>query len=115
MRRVRKKKREEDLFRAAQAELNELRGRLQGGASEFELWYFDEAGFSLTPSVPYAWQKIGERIELESSGSSGQRQNVLGFLRWDGEDFYCAAFEGRIDRRGGGRLLSGVCRRQEKR
>jgi hypothetical protein len=97
VRRSLKKKREEDLFRAAQAELNELRGRLQGGASEFELWYFDEAGFSLTPSVPYAWQPIGERIELESSGSSGQRQNVLGFLRWDGEDFYCAAFEGRID------------------
>jgi hypothetical protein len=97
VRRSLKKKRAEDLFRAAQAELNKLRERLQGGASEFEMWYFDEAGFSLTPSVPYAWQPIGEPIELESSGSSGQRQNVLGFLRWDGGDFYCAAFEGRID------------------
>lgn len=92
-----RKKREEELFRAAQAELNELREQLRSGRSEFELWYFDEAGFSLTPSVPDAWQPIGERIELESSGSCGKRQNVVGFMRWDGGDFYCAAFEGRID------------------
>lgn len=65
--------------------------------SEFELWYFDEAGFSLMPSVRYAWQPIGERIEWESAGSGGKRQNVLGFLRWDGADFYAAAFEGHLD------------------
>lgn len=97
VRRSLRKKREEVLFRAAQSELNELRSELRSGANEFELWYFDEAGFSLMPNVPYAWQPIGERIEIESSGSQGQRQNVLGFLRWDGGDFYCAAFEGRID------------------
>lgn len=97
MRRGLRKKREEELFRAAQGTLSELRERLKRGASEFELWYFDEAGFSLLPSVPYAWQPIGERLELESSGSGGKRQNVLGFLRWDGGDFYSAAFEGRID------------------
>ncbi len=85
------------MFRAAQTELNRMRERLRRGRSEFELWYFDEAGFSLLPSIPYAWQPIGERLEVESSGSGGQRQNVLGFLRWDGADFYAAAFEGRID------------------
>lgn len=97
MRRALRKKRDEQLFRAAQAKLSELRGGLRSGQSKFELWYFDEAGFSLTPSVPYAWQPIGERIELESSGNGGKRQNVLGFMRWDGGDFYSTAFEGRID------------------
>ena len=97
VRRSLRSKREEELFRAAQAELNELRSALRLGGGGFEVWYFDEAGFSLLPSVPYAWQPIGERIELTSSGSSGKRQNVLGFLRWDGADFYAAAFEGRID------------------
>lgn len=97
MRRSLRSKRDEELFRMAQGELNELREQLRGGVSEFEVWYFDEAGFALMPSVPYAWQAIGERIELTSSGSGGKRQNVLGFLRWDGADFYSAAFEGRID------------------
>lgn len=97
LRRGLKGRRDEQLFRVGQAELGQMRSRLKSGTSEFELWYFDEAGFSLMPSVPYAWQPIGERIELASSGSGGQRQNVLGFLRWDGADFYAAAFEGRID------------------
>ncbi|MCK5516384.1 MAG: IS630 family transposase, partial [Desulfobulbaceae bacterium] len=38
----------------------------------------DETGFDLTPTVPYAWQPIGETIEVPSSRS--QRINVLGFL-----------------------------------
>ena len=97
MRRSLRQKREEELFRVAQSELAEIRAQLRAGVSEFEWWYFDEAGFSLLPSVPYAWQPIGERIELTSSGSQGQRQNGLGFLRWDDADFYAAAFEGRID------------------
>lgn len=74
-----------------------LRDELRRGTCEFELWYFDEAGFSLTPNLPYAWQPIGNRIELESLGNQRKRQNVLGCLRWDGADFYAAAFEGRID------------------
>jgi hypothetical protein len=77
--------------------LKDLREQSQKGVCEFEVWYFDEAGFALTPTVPYAWQPIGERIELDSVGNQGKRQNVLGFLRWDGEDFYAAAFEGWID------------------
>ncbi len=52
MRRSLQKKREEELFRAAQGELKELREQMRGGLSEFELWYFDEVGFSLMPSVP---------------------------------------------------------------
>lgn len=70
---------------------------MQAGTCPFEVWYFDEAGFALKPTVPYAWQPIGERIELESPGHQGKRQNILGFLRWDGADFYSAAFEGWVN------------------
>ncbi len=97
VRRSLKKQRAEDEFRLAQAELKVLREKLRAGSNEFEVWYFDEAGFSLTACLPYAWQKVGERIELESRGNQGKRQNVLGFMRWDGADFYLAAFEGSID------------------
>ena len=97
VRRSLKDQRDEEQFRAAQGELKELREQLRFGKGEFEVWYFDEAGFSLTPTIPYAWQPIGKRIELPSLGNQGKRQNVLGFLRWDGGDFYCAAFEGSIN------------------
>jgi hypothetical protein len=92
-----RQQRNEDEFRAAHKQLKALREQSRRGSSKFEVWYFDEAGFSLTPSVPYAWQAIGERIELESLGKRRERQNVLGFVRWDGADFYSAAFEGRLD------------------
>ncbi len=97
LRRSLKKQRDENEFRLAQAELKVLREQLRAGSCEFEVWYFDEAGFSLTAALPYAWQPVGERIELESRGNQGKRQNVLGFLRWDGGDFYAAAFEGGIN------------------
>jgi transposase len=97
VRRSLKKQRDEERFRAAHEEIKALREELRRGTCEFELWYFDEAGFSLTPNVPYAWQPVGNRIELASLGNQRKRQNVLGFLRWDGADFYAAAFEGRID------------------
>lgn len=97
MRRSLRSQRDEEEFRTAAAELAFLREQLRHGLCEFELWYFDEVGFSLTPVLPYAWQPVGERIELASPGNQRQRQNVLGFLRWDGGDFYAAAFEGNID------------------
>ena len=62
---------------------------------EHDLYYFDEAGFSLTPSVPYGWQPVGERLELPSSKS--QQLNVLGFLDYRGEGFDPYVFEGCID------------------
>jgi len=97
VRRGLKKQRDEAEFRQAQMQLKALRGQLPTGSCEFEVWYFDEAGFSLTACLPYAWQPVGETIELESRGNQGKRQNVLGFLRCDGGDFYAAAFEGSID------------------
>ncbi len=43
-----------------------------------DLYYFDEAGFSLTPSVPYGWQPIGERVEIPSAKSAAKR---IGFSK----------------------------------
>ena len=97
MRRSLKSQRDESEFRGSASELSVLREHSRSGQCEFELWYYDEAGFTLTPSLPYAWQKIGERIELASLGNQRKRQNILGFMRWDGADFYTAAFEGTID------------------
>lgn len=107
MRRSLKRQRDEQAFRQAQTELAVLREQPRAGNCEFEVWYYDEAGFSLTACVPYAWQAVGERIELESRGNQGKRQNVLGFMRWDGADFYLPAFEGSINNH----LVAGCLRR----
>jgi len=89
VRRGLKKQRDETEFRRAQAELKVLRKQLNGGVCEFEVWYFDEAVFSLTACLPYAWQPIGERIEVESRGNQGKRQNVLGFAALGRRRFLC--------------------------
>jgi hypothetical protein len=58
--------REEGEFRAAQAELAALRARAPEPARQSALWDFAEAGFTLTPWVPYAWQRGGQTRELAS-------------------------------------------------
>ena len=45
---------------------------------EIDLYYLDETGFCLIPSVPYAWQDIGEYLAISSRRS--QRLNVLGIM-----------------------------------
>lgn len=80
MRRSLKSKRDEAAFRQAQAELKAL--QKQEDAGVIDLVYFDEAGFSLVPVVPYGWQGPGQQIELPSS-SHHRRLNVLGFLKRD--------------------------------
>jgi hypothetical protein len=77
VRRSLREKRDERAFRQAQQELLELHQQEQRG--ELELYYVDESGFSLTPEVPYAWQKPGESLRCLSN-SNGHRQTVLGFL-----------------------------------
>ena len=76
MRRSLKSRRDEHEFRLAQDEIRELVDLHDTG--EFDLYFFDEAGFSLVPTVPYAWQPIGERLEIPSQRS--RRLNVLGFF-----------------------------------
>jgi transposase len=45
---------------------------------KINLYYLDEVGFSLVPSVPYGWQNIGEYLTIPSRHSS--RLNVLGIM-----------------------------------
>ena len=71
-----KSKRNSDLFEQSQQQLISLIEQSQTG--EIDLFYFDESGFTLEPCVPYAWQPIGETIEVPSSKS--KRLNVLGFM-----------------------------------
>lgn len=87
--------RDETEFRLAEAELLQLRRNCALNRSKFDLYYFDEAGFTLQPCVPYAWQEIGQTLELACANSA--RQNVLGFMNWSGEEFHSYAFEGRVD------------------
>ena len=50
---------------------------------EIGLYYFDEAGFSLDPCIPYAWQQEGEVIEVPASQRG--RVNVVGFMNTDND------------------------------
>src|SRR5262249_52111569 len=61
---------------------------------DFDLIYFDGAGFTLTLSVPYAWQLSGQTLEIPSDHSP--RLNVLGFLNLNGS-FQSYVFDGAID------------------
>jgi transposase len=88
--------RDETEFRAAHAELAALRAQALEPARSFDLWYFDEAGFTLTPCVPYAWQKVGQTLELASAHSP--RQNILGFFNLH-QEFHAFAFKSAIDTR----------------
>jgi transposase len=81
MRRSVKSRRDPDEFDAAKAEIQELKELEQTGA--LDLYYFDEAGFTLVPSVRYGWQPIGETLEIPSRRS--KQLNVLGFLRQDSQ------------------------------
>lgn len=94
MRRSSRAWREEAEFRAAEAELAHMRARALAGRSAFDLWSYDEAGFTLHPAIPSAWQRIGPRLELAST--HGPRQNVLGFFNLH-HQFHAFAFHGSID------------------
>jgi len=57
-------------------DLEKLRAQERKG--EIEIRYVDETGFCLMPYVPYAWQEVGQKIQVKSQRS--KRLNVLGFL-----------------------------------
>lgn len=90
---LRDKRNEQDL-QAAKAPLAQLRVACSVAEPDFELIYFDTAGFSLTPSVPYAWQLQGHTLVLPSAHSPSL--NVLGFLKLDGA-FESYVFQGAIN------------------
>lgn len=76
-----KNRRDEEEFYQAKAEIELLKERHR--SNEIDLRFFDESGYDLTPSVPYAWQEKGKSIELPASRS--KRANVLGFLNLDSQ------------------------------
>lgn len=86
--------RNESDFRAAQEHLDQLRKACADVGYEFDLIYFDEAGFTLTPCVPYAWQAASAPLTLPSQRSA--RLNVLGFLNLRG-DFQSFVVEGTVN------------------
>ena len=85
--------RDQEEFDRALHELSLLTQRHHDKA--LDLVYFDEAGFNLQPSLPYAWSKKGKRIEIPSKRS--RSQNVLGFMHAGCERFQAYSFEGSID------------------
>ncbi|MCP4977443.1 MAG: IS630 family transposase [Maribacter sp.] len=74
-----KSKRDQEHFEKTEEEIRVLEKQHDNG--EADLFYFDESGFTLEPSIPYAWQPVGENIVLPTSKST--RINVLGFLSID--------------------------------
>jgi transposase len=94
MRRSSRAWRDEAEFRAAEAELARIRATVRKGTSPLDLWYYDEAGVTLQPVVPYAWQRVGQRLEWAST--HGPRQNVLGCFNLPNQ-FHSFAFPGSID------------------
>lgn len=82
VRRSLKTLRDEKDFRAAQKHLAKLRQACADSGHDFDLIYFDETGFTLTPCVPYAWQAPEQSLTLPSQASP--RVNVLGFLNLRG-------------------------------
>jgi transposase len=50
----------------------------QEDQGKIDLYYFDEAGFTLDPYIPYAWQEPGTVIEIPAQKYG--RLNVLGFM-----------------------------------
>ncbi len=81
-----------DVYDKKKKELEELEEQAKQG--QIDLWYFDESGFSLTSSVPYAWQGKGDTIKIEAA--SGKRLNVVGFLNPNQDGLFSYTFENTI-------------------
>ncbi len=63
-------------YKEKSAQLTEFK-RLED-EGKMNLYYLDETGFCLIPSVPYGWQDVGEYLTIKSRRSS--RLNVLGIM-----------------------------------
>jgi transposase len=83
--------RDPEAFAQAKRELEALQHQEDQG--QLALYYFDEAGFALDPTIPYAWQEPTSVIELPARKSG--RINVLGFMNRQ-NDLHPFLFEGSI-------------------
>jgi transposase len=71
-----KRLRDDEAFAQCKRELEALQTQEEKG--EIDLYYFDESGFALDPTIPYAWQEPHRVIELPAMRYG--RINVLGFM-----------------------------------
>jgi len=78
-------------FARCQRELAAL--QTQEDQGKIALYYFDESGFALDPTIPYAWQEPKSVIELPARKYG--RINVLGFMNRQ-NDLHPFMFEGSI-------------------
>jgi transposase len=92
IRRTPKGKPDPQEYEQKQQELETFKQREDEG--EIDLFYFDESGFCLIPLLPYAWQEIGDTIEVPSGDK--QRLNVAGFLSRK-KQFHAWIFEASIN------------------
>jgi len=83
--------RDPDAFAQAKRELEALQKQEDQG--QIALYYFDESGFALDPTIPYAWQEPKSVIELPARKYG--RINVLGFMNRQ-NDLHPFMFEGSI-------------------
>lgn len=77
-RKIPKNEPEKEEYEKGKADIAQLQQLAKDG--EFALYYFDVAGFSLVPEVPYAWQDLGRKGTIGIPTSRSKRINVLGFL-----------------------------------
>ena len=92
MRRTHHDRRDETVFREAQRDVADVIHA--STAAGMDVYFFDQAGFSMVPSIPYGWQVIGTRTEIPSQHSP--RINVLGFFSTQ-QQFHSFTVEGRVD------------------
>jgi len=78
-------------FAKGKRELEALQKQEDKG--KIDLYYFDESGFALDPTIPYAWQEPKSVIELPARKYG--RINVLGFMNRQ-NDLHPFMFEGSI-------------------
>ena len=92
MRHSLKGKRNDLDFRFFQDEINEL--TLLEEQKEIDLFYFDETGINLRPSIPYAWIPKGKRLLLPCEKS--KNMTILGFMN-RACALHAYAFEGSVN------------------
>ena len=80
--------RDPDAFARCQRDLAAMQRQEDQG--KIALYYFDESGFALDPTIPYAWQAPKSIIELPAMRYG--RLNVLGFLNRN-NDLHAYMFE----------------------
>jgi transposase len=83
-----KRLRDPEAFAKGKRELEALQQQEDHG--KIDLYYFDESGFALDPSIPYAWQEPASVIELPAMRYG--RINVLGFMNRN-NDLHAYMFE----------------------